>query len=140
MSTETSEPGFKVPGDLLYTKEHEWVRVEDGVVCVGITDYAQNQLGDITYVELPEDGESFQKDKVFGSVDSLKTVAELYSPVSGEVIEVNSELPNNAERVNEDPYNEGWMIKLEISDEKELEELMLAADYLKFISKLSKKK
>lgn len=137
---ETSEPGFKVPGDLFYTKEHEWVRVDDGVVVVGITDYAQNQLGDITYVELPEDGDSFQKEKVFGSVDSLKTVAELFSPVSGEVIEVNSELPNNAERVNEDPYNEGWMIKLEISDEKELEELMPAADYLKFISKLSKKK
>lgn len=140
MATDTAEPGFNVPSDLLYTKEHEWVRVDDGNITVGITDYAQNQLGDITYVELPEEGDSFEKTKVFGTVDSLKTVAELYAPVAGEVLEVNTELPNNAERVNEDPYGEGWMVKFEISDEKELEELMPAAEYLKFISKLNKKK
>lgn len=137
---ESSEPGFNVPADLLYTKNHEWVRVEDGTAEVGITDYAQNQLGDITYVELPEEGDSFKREAVFGTVDSLKTVAELFTPVDGEVVSVNAELPNNAENVNEQPYGEGWMIKLEISNEAQLEELMQAADYLKHISKLSKKK
>ncbi len=140
MTLEKAEPGFNVPQDLLYTKTHEWVRVEDGAVVVGITDYAQSQLGDITYVELPEEGEAFSKDKVFGTVDSLKTVAELMAPVSGEVLEANTELPNNAELVNEDPYNRGWMLKLEIEDEKQLEELLPAAEYLKLISKMAKKK
>ena len=134
-----TDPGFKVPQDVLYTKNHEWVRVEDGNVIVGITDYAQSQLGDITYVELPEEGSSFKREAVFGTVDSLKTVAELYAPVDGEVVEINSDLPNNAENVNEKPYTEGWMVKMEISNEAQLEELMLPDDYLKLISKLSKK-
>lgn len=133
------ELGMKVPEDLLYTKNHEWARIEDGTAVVGITDFAQNALGDITYVELPEEGDSFQAGKVFGSVDSLKTVAELYAPLSGEVLEVNSKLPNNAEQVNEDPYGEGWMIKVELADEKELEQLLPAAEYLKLISKQQKK-
>ncbi|TVQ79150.1 MAG: glycine cleavage system protein GcvH [Bradymonadales bacterium] len=137
---ESAESGFKVPQDLFYTKNHEWARIEDGIAVVGITDYAQSQLGDITYVELPEEGDDFKKDAVFGTVDSLKTVAELYAPLSGSVVEINSELPNNAERVNEDPYQEGWIIKLEIGNESELEELMPADQYLKLISKLSKKK
>ncbi|PIR22096.1 MAG: glycine cleavage system protein H [Deltaproteobacteria bacterium CG11_big_fil_rev_8_21_14_0_20_45_16] len=134
-----TDPGFKVPQDVLYTKNHEWVRVEDGNVIVGITDYAQSQLGDITYVELPEEGSSFKREAVFGTVDSLKTVAELYAPVDGEVVEINSDLPNNAENVNEKPYTDGWMVKMEISNEAQLEELMLPDDYLKLISKLSKK-
>jgi len=140
MAAETSEAGFNVPQDLLYTKNHEWVRVEDGTAVVGITDYAQNQLGDITYVELPEEGDSFKREAVFGTVDSLKTVAELYAPLDGEVVEINADLPNNAENVNEKPYDDGWVIKLEISNEAQLEELFPAAEYLKFISKLSKKK
>ena len=140
MALEKAEPGFNVPLDLLYTKNHEGVRVEDGTIVVGITDYAQNQLGDITYVELPEEGDAFAKEKVFGTVDSLKTVAELFAPVAGEVLETNSDLPNNAEHVNEDPYNKGWMVKLEIDDEKQLEELLPAAEYLKMISKMAKKK
>jgi len=140
MAAEKAEPGYNVPLDLLYTKNHEWVRVEDGTIVVGITDFAQNQLGDITYVELPEEGEAFAKEKVFGTVDSLKTVAELFAPVGGEVLEVNSDLPNNAEHVNEDPYNKGWMVKLELEDDKQLEELLPAAEYLKMISKLAKKK
>jgi glycine cleavage system H protein len=134
------EPGMKVPEDLLYTKNHEWARIEDGTAVIGITDYAQHALGDITYVELPEEGEFFQAAKVFGTVDSLKTVAELYSPVSGEVLEVNSKLPNTAELVNEDPYGEGWMVKIELSDEKELEQLLPAAEYLKLVSKQIKQK
>lgn len=137
MSTES---GFKVPQDLLYTKNHEWVRVEDGQITVGITDYAQDQLGDITYVELPEEGDSFKKEAVLGTVDSLKTVAELYAPVDGEVVEVNAELPNTAQMVNEKPYDDGWMVKIEMSNEAQLEELMQPDDYLKHISKLSKKK
>lgn len=135
----SKEPGMKVPEDLLYTKNHEWARIEDGTAVVGITDYAQLQLGDITYVELPEEGQFFELGKVFGTVDSLKTVAELFSPVSGEVLEINSGLPNSAENVNEDPYGEGWMVKIELSDEKELEQLLPAAEYLKLISKPTKK-
>jgi glycine cleavage system H protein len=136
----SAEAGFKVPHDYFYTKNHEWARIEDGIAVIGITDYAQSQLGDITYVELPEEGDDFKKDAVFGSVDSLKTVAELYAPLSGSIVEINSDLPNNAERVNEDPYNDGWIIKLEIAQEAELEQLMPADEYLKLISKLSKKK
>jgi glycine cleavage system H protein len=133
------EPGMKVPEDLLYTKNHEWARIEDGTAVIGITDYAQHSLGDITYVELPEEGQMFQAGKVFGTVDSLKTVAELFAPVSGEVLESNTTLPNSAELVNEDPYGEGWMIKIELSDEKELEQLLPAAEYLKLVSKQAKK-
>lgn len=133
------EPGMKVPEDLLYTKNHEWARIEDGTAVIGITDFAQHSLGDITYVELPEEGQMFHAGKVFGTVDSLKTVAELFAPVSGEVLESNTGLPNSAELVNEDPYGEGWMVKIELSDEKELEQLLPAAEYLKLISKQAKK-
>jgi glycine cleavage system H protein len=132
------EPEMHVPEHLLYTKNHEWARIEDGTAYIGITDYAQHALGDITYVELPEEGQSFKMGKVFGSVDSLKTVAELYAPLAGEVLEVNAKLPTTAELVNEDPYGEGWMIKIEIDDEKELEQLLPAAEYLKLISKAAK--
>ena len=135
----SKEAGMNVPEHLLYTKNHEWTRIEDGVAYVGITDYAQHALGDITYVELPEEGDSYQKEKVFGTVDSLKTVAELYAPLSGEILEVNGKLPNNAEMVNEDPYGEGWMVKIEISDEKEIEQLLPAVEYLKLIQKQAKK-
>lgn len=135
----SKEPGMKVPEDLLYTKNHEWARIEDGTAVVGITDYAQHALGDITYVELPEEGQFFEAGKVFGTVDSLKTVAELFAPVSGEVLEINAGLPNSAEQANEDPYGEGWMVKIELSDEKELEQLLPAAEYLKLISKQAKK-
>ncbi len=135
----SKEPGMKVPEDLFYTKNHEWARIEDGTAVIGITDYAQHSLGDITYVELPEEGQMFQMGKVFGTVDSLKTVAELFCPLSGEVLEINSGLPSSAELANEDPYGEGWMIKLELSDEKELEQMLPAAEYLKLISKQAKK-
>jgi glycine cleavage system H protein len=135
-----TETGFKVPEDLLYTKNHEWTRVEDGTAIIGITDYAQNALGDITYVELPEEGDSLKQGEVFGTVDSLKTVAELFAPLSGEVVEVNSEVPTEAEKVNEDPYGTGWIVKIELSNEAEIENLMNAEDYLKFITKKAKKK
>ena len=134
-----TEPGFNVPSDLYYTKNHEWIRVEDGFATVGITDYAQSQLGDITYVELPEEGDAFKKDEVLGTVDSLKTVAEVYAPLEGEVVSINSDLPDAAENINEKPYTDAWMVKLEIENESQVEELMAADDYLKLISKLSKK-
>lgn len=136
---ETKEAGFKVPEECFYTKTHEWVRVEDGTAVIGITDWAQSQLGDITYVELPEEGDSFKREKVFGSVDSLKTSSELYSPIDGDIVEINSELNDSPELINEDPYQAGWIIKLELSDEKQLEELMNAEAYLKLISKEAKK-
>ena len=135
----SNEPGFNVPTDLLYTKNHEWVKFEDGTATVGITDYAQNQLGDITYVELPEKGDSFKKDAVLGTVDSLKTVAEIYAPVTGEITEVNEDLPNEAENVNEKPYEAGWMVRIDMDSEAELDELLQPDAYLKLISKLSKK-
>ncbi len=140
MATQNKEPGMKVPEHLLYTKNHEWARIEDGTAVIGITDYAQHSLGDITYVELPEEGQYFDAGKVFGTVDSLKTVAELFAPLSGEVVEVNSGLPNSAELVNEDPYGEGWMLKVELENEKETELLLPAAEYLKLISKQANKK
>lgn len=133
------DPGMHVPEHLLYTKNHEWARIEDGTAVIGITDYAQHSLGDITYVELPEEGQSFKQDKVLGTVDSLKTVAELYAPLSGEVLEINASLPNKAEQINEDPYGEGWMIKIEMSNESETEKLLPAMEYLKLISKQTKK-
>lgn len=136
---EKNEEGFKVPEECFYTKSHEWVRVEDGTAVVGITDWAQSQLGDITYVELPEEGDSFKREKVFGSVDSLKTSSELYAPIDGDIVELNTELNDSPELINEDPYSQGWIIKLEISDEKQLEELLNAEAYLKLISKEAKK-
>jgi len=134
-----AELGFNVPGDLLYTKNHEWARIEDGTAIIGITDYAQNALGDITYVELPEEGDSIKQETSFGTVDSLKTVAELFAPLSGEVVEINSSVPTEAEKVNEDPYGEGWFVKIELSNETEVENLLPAEDYLKFITKKAKK-
>jgi glycine cleavage system H protein len=135
-----AEPGFKVPEDLHYTKNHEWARIEDGTATFGITDYAQNALGDITYVELPEEGDTLSQEKVFGTVDSLKTVAELFAPLSGDVVEINSDVPTEAEKVNEDPYGEGWIVKIEISNDAEVENLLTAEDYLKFITKKARKK
>lgn len=127
------------PEDLLFTKTHEWARVEDDIMTVGITDFAQKQLGDITYIELPEEGQEIAKDDVYGTVDSLKTVSELYAPVSGVIIEVNDSLPNSAELINEDPYGEAWMIKIEMSNTSELEDLLDAKSYAKFCAKQKEK-
>jgi len=103
--------------DLLYAKTHEWVRVEDDIATIGITDFAQEQLGDITYVELPRVGDTLEAGQEMGSVESVKAASELYSPVSGEVIEINTDLDNAPEKVNSDPYGEGWMIKARLSAE-----------------------
>jgi len=121
------------PDGLKYSKEHEWVLVEDGVASIGITDFAQDELGDIVYVELPEVGEKITKDDPFGSVESVKAVSDLFAPVSGTVIEVNDSLPDSPEIVNEDPYGDGWMIKVKMSDNDELKDLLGPEEYTEFI-------
>ncbi len=125
---------MNVPDDLLYTEEHEWVRAEGDVVTVGITDYAQGELGDIVFVELPEVGSQTRQMEPFGSIEAVKAVSDLYAPVSGEVVEVNKKLEDSPEVINQDPYGEGWMIKVRTSDPKELDNLLSAEDYRKLIS------
>lgn len=120
---------MEFPGDLKYTQEHEWIRVEGNVAIIGITDYAQGELGDIVYVEVETIDETLAKDDVFGSVEAVKTVSDLYMPISGKIIEFNESLEETPETVNEDPYGNGWMIKVEMSDTSELEALMDATAY-----------
>ncbi|PTH42018.1 glycine cleavage system protein GcvH [Staphylococcus agnetis] len=122
-----------VPSELKYSKEHEWVKVEGNVATVGITDFAQNELGDIVFVELPEVDDEVSEGETFGSVESVKTVSELYSPVSGRIIEVNEDLEDEPEAVNESPYEKAWMVKVELSDESELDALMDAQGYQEMI-------
>ncbi|MFB1082384.1 glycine cleavage system protein GcvH [Jeotgalibacillus sp. JSM ZJ347] len=117
------------PKELRYSEEHEWVKVEDGKARIGITEFAQSELGDIVFVELPEVGDELQADEPFGSVESVKTVSELYAPVSGKVVEVNEDLEDSPEYVNESPYEKAWMVVVELSDESEVDELMDAEAY-----------
>lgn len=121
------------PEELKYTKEHEWVRVKGNTVTVGITDWAQDQLGDIVFVELPEEGEEVEKGDTFGVVESTKSVNDLYLPVSGNVVEVNDPLLDTPETINDDCYGEGWMIRIEMSDKSELDELMTSEEYEAFL-------
>jgi glycine cleavage system H protein len=121
------------PEDLRYTREHEWARTKDGRIVVGITDFAQHQLGDVVYVELPDVGDPVKKGESFGVVESTKAVSELFSPLSGKVVEVNDPLADAPETINEDPYEEGWMIAVEPSDPKELDALMDAKAYRAFV-------
>ena len=125
-----------VPQELLYTAEHEYVRrtTEEGVVVVGITDYAQDQLGDVVFVELPKAGARFERMEVFGTIEAVKAVSELYSPLQGEVIEVNAALDADPALVNSDPYGNGWMVRLRISDDSQLAGLLDAEAYEKQIS------
>jgi glycine cleavage system H protein len=125
---------MSVPKELLYTQEHEWVSMEDSIATIGITDFAQSSLGDITFVQLPKEGETLNKDDTFGVVESVKAVSDLFAPVSGRVIEVNDPLAQAPELLNDDPYNEGWLIKLETKDvEAELGELMSPKDYEQYV-------
>jgi glycine cleavage system H protein len=120
---------MNVPANLKYTKDHEWVKVEGDVAVIGITDFAQHELGDIVYVEIETVGETLDKEEVFGSVEAVKTVSDLFMPISGEVLELNENLDGNPELVNTDPYNEGWMVKVKISDASELEGLLDSEAY-----------
>lgn len=124
---------MEFPEELKYTEEHEWVLQEDELVAVGITDFAQDSLGDIVFVELPEVGDTVEAGKPFGVVESVKAVSDIYSPVSGEVVEINEELPDTPETVNTSPYEEAWMIKVKPSNLSELDALMSAAEYQEFI-------
>jgi glycine cleavage system H protein len=122
------------PEELKYTKEHEWLRDNgDGTATIGITDFAQSELGDIVFVELEEAGETYNQDDVFGTIEAVKTVSDLYMPVSGEVIELNEALADDPETVNEDPYGKGWLIKIKLSDASELEALLSADAYQEII-------
>ena len=122
------------PTDLRYTKEHEWIRLQDGVGAVGITDYAQHELGDVVYVELPKVGAKLAAGKTLGTVESVKAVSEIYCPVSGEVTEVNATLSQTPETINSDPHGQGWLIKLKVDDAGAVSSLMDAAAYQTFIS------
>ena len=120
---------MKIPADLKYTQDHEWIRVEGKTATVGVTDFAQGELGDVVFVEIETEGETLEKDEVFGTVEAVKTVSDLYMPIAGEVIEVNADLESAPESVNTDPYGDGWMVKIRISDASQLDELMDAAAY-----------
>jgi glycine cleavage system H protein len=120
---------MNVPQNLKYTKDHEWVSVDGDIATIGITDFAQSELGDIVYVEIETEGESLDQEEVFGSVEAVKTVSDLFMPVSGEIIEFNSGLESNPEAVNSDPYGDGWMIKVKMSDASQINGLLDAAAY-----------
>jgi glycine cleavage system H protein len=121
-----------VPEDLHYSKDHEWVRVDGDQVIIGITDYAQNSLGDVVYVELPKPGESFAVNESFGSVESVKAVSEVFTPVSGEVVKINESLADEPEKVNSDPYGDGWMIRVRMANPGEVDSMLTAAEYEDF--------
>ena len=121
------------PSDLLYTREHEWARVDGKIATIGITKFAVEQLGDITQVELPKEGEAVRKDEVCGTVESVKAVSDVYAPLTGKVFKVNSPLADTPEYLNDDPYDEGWMVQIEVANTDELKQLMNAAAYQKFV-------
>ena len=124
---------MEIKSELKYTKDHEWIKIDGKIATVGITDYAQGELGDIVYVEIETLDERLVKEEVFGSVEAVKTVSDLFLPVSGKIIEVNQKIEDSPEIINEDPYNDGWIIKMEIENEEELNELLDAGAYSKLI-------
>jgi glycine cleavage system H protein len=124
---------MEFPEGLKYSKEHEWVLVEDKVAIIGITEFAEHELGDVVYVELPEVGEKVVKDDPFAAVESVKAVSDVFAPVSGTVLEINDTLPENPETINDDPYGDGWMIKVEMTDKDDLKDLMSAEEYAEYI-------
>ncbi|MBH70257.1 MAG: glycine cleavage system protein H [Flavobacteriales bacterium] len=125
---------MELPKDLKYSKDHEWIKIEDGVGTVGITSFAQSELGDIVFIDIDTEGESLEKEEVFGSVEAVKTVSDLFMPVNGKIIEYNSKLDDNPELINSDPYGDGWIVKVKVSDISELEELLDAHEYNKLIT------
>lgn len=124
---------MNIPSELKYTKDHEWIRIDGDIATVGITDFAQGELGDIVYVEVETLDETLEKDEVFGTVEAVKTVSDLFLPLSGEIIEFNELLEDEPEKVNSDPYGDGWMIKVKINDASEIDGLMSEADYKELI-------
>jgi glycine cleavage system H protein len=124
---------MNIPAGLKYTQDHEWVRVEGETAIVGITDFAQGELGDVVFIEIETEGETLEKGETFGTVEAVKTVSDLFMPVGGEIVEVNPALADEPELVNKDPYNKGWMIKVKITDVSEMGELLSAEDYRKML-------
>ncbi len=124
---------MKAPDELLYSKEHEWILKENDVATLGITDHAQKELGDVVFAELPEVGATFNANDAFGSVESVKAVSEVYMPVSGEVVETNESLLDAPEKINDDPYGEGWIIRIRLTNPEELEALMSSQEYAKYV-------
>jgi len=125
---------MKVDTDLLYSQDHEWVRVEGEEAVLGISDYAQDQLSDVVYVELPEEGDAFERGDVFAVVESVKTASDVYTPLSGEILEINEALEDSPELVNQDPYGEAWFVRISLQDPAELDELMDAEAYNAFVA------
>lgn len=125
---------MNVPQNLKYTKDHEWIRVEGGEAVVGVTDFAQSQLGDVVYVEIETLGETIEKEEVFGTIEAVKTVSDLFMPVSGEIIAVNENLASAAEIVNKDPYGEGWMVRIKVVDPSQLDELLTPEQYQNIVN------
>ncbi|MFA6713294.1 MAG: glycine cleavage system protein GcvH [Bacteroidales bacterium] len=124
---------MNIPADLKYTKDHEWVKIEDTIATVGITDFAQSELGDIVFVDIQTEGETLNKEEIFGAIEAVKTVADAFMPISGEILEVNAELEGEPELVNNDPYGAGWMIKIKFSDASEIDTLLSAGQYKEII-------
>ena len=126
---------MNIPANLKYTKDHEWIVLDGSIATVGITDFAQGELGDIVFVEVETEGETLAKEEVFGTIEAVKTVSDLFMPVSGEVLEVNGALEEKPELINEDAYGEGWIIKISVADAAQLDSLLSAADYEQLIAK-----
>ncbi len=125
---------MEFPDDLKYSREHEWVLVEGDIATIGISAHAEKELGDVVFVELPAVGDTVSKDEAMGVVESVKAVSDIYSPISGTVTEINDDLPDNTELVNDDPYGDGWMVKIEMSDATDLDDLMDSEEYQQFIA------
>ena len=125
---------MKIPDNLFYTKEHEWLKIDGDIAIVGISDFAQSELGDIVFVEMPEISDNFSKDDVFGTIEAIKTVADLYSPISGEVVAINENIESSPETVNKEPYDNGWIIKLKIDNKDEIDTLLSPSEYKELIS------
>lgn len=125
---------MNVPSELRYTKDHEWIRLEDGIAVIGVTDFAQGELGDVVFVEIETEGETLDAEEVFGTVEAVKTVSDLFMPLAGEVMEVNEGLQDNPEVINSDPYGEGWMVKIKLADVADFEGLMSAEAYAELVA------
>ena len=125
---------MNIPENLLYTKEHEWIKIEDNTATIGITDYAQSELGDIVFLEFPNIGDRFEQNDIFGTIEAVKTLADLYIPIGGEIIENNDELDSNPEVINSSPYDEGWIVKISLTNTDDIKSLLNAADYKSLIS------
>jgi glycine cleavage system H protein len=127
---------YRIPENLYYTKEHIWVKIEDDVATIGITDYGQHQLGDVVFVDLPELGREVESGEVIASVESIKAVSEIYSPITGKIISINEDLANDPSFINSDPYGDGWIADIQMKDPTEIEDLMTADDYKAYLEEL----